>query len=413
MTPSTCDIPRTFASPSEAAAALCEKLAPVPTETVELAHAVGRVLAQPVRADRPSPACDVSAMDGYAVRLRDLPHGRLRIAGEASIGQAPPHMPAGQPGPVVMRIFTGGPVPHGADAVIPRERVVEHVDAIDIPADVAAAVRGGDHIRRAGENCPAGACVADGGVVVNAPILAALAAFGVTRVDVHRRVRLAAIVTGNEVHDAGAAVEPWQIRDSNGPALTAMFSPLAWVRWLGCHHVHDDAAAIARLARQLLPQVDALLLTGGVSMGDHDHVPAVLADVGCRTVFHRLPIRPGKPVLGAVGPAGQAVLGLPGNPVSVMTTARLIAATAMRRLAGIAVLDEPTGAVTLTSPPMKAIPLYASLPVELVGDGRAALIAGRGSGDIAAAARGDGFVTLPPNAGGVGPWPFHRWSMPS
>jgi molybdenum cofactor synthesis domain-containing protein len=253
--------------------------------------------------------------------------------------------------------------------------------------------------------------VVSAGRVIDPPLLAALAAFGLTRVAVRRRARVAAIITGNEVHDVETAVQPWQIRDSNGPALTALFAPLAWVEWLGCQHAPDDPATMIDQVRQVLPRVDALLLTGGVSMGDHDHVPAVLADAGCRTIFHRLPIRPGKPVLGAVGPQGQAVLGLPGNPVSVMITARRIAAAALRRRAGMAVLDEPTGVVTLTNLPTKAISLHLSLPVELVGDGQATLVTSRGSGDIVAAARSDGFVTLPPNASGAGPWPFYRWSM--
>ncbi len=409
MSATTCTIrPFAFASPAEAVAALAARLSPVGLETGALSQSVGRVLGEPVRADRPSPACDVSAMDGYAVRLRDLPHGRLTIAGEASIGQPPATMAAA---PVVMRIFTGGPVPHGAEAVIPREQVVEHCDSIEIGADVATEVRTGQHIRNTGENCPAGVCVVDAGTAVNVPIRASLASFGCTRVTLRRRVRVAAIVTGNEVHDAHAAVEPWQIRDNNGPTLAAMFGPLAWVQWLGCHHVHDDAAAIGRLVRQLLPRVDALLLTGGVSMGEYDHVPAVIADAGCKTIFHRLPIRPGKPVLGAVGPAGQAVLGLPGNPVSVMTTARRIAAATLRRLAGLTVTDEPTAVVELMEPPAKTIPLHLSLPVRLCADGEAVTVASRGSGDIVAAARSDGFVELPPNASGIGPWPFYRWSM--
>ena len=394
-----------FDSPDAAAEAMIEQLEPVTPERVDLPDAAGRALAQPLVADRPSPACDVSAMDGYAVRLSDMSPGRLNVAGEASIGQAPPAMPKGS----ALRIFTGGPVPEGAEAVIPREQLGEHSDAIEIPGDLD--VRPGQNIRRRGENGQAGETVVESGAAVTPPVAAAAATFGTGRVSVVRRLRIAAIVTGNEVHGLGAEVAPWQLRDSNGPTLEAMFAPLPWVDWQGAARASDERDKLKQTIQQALDGGDALLLTGGVSMGDYDFVPQVLAELGCRTLFHRLPIRPGKPILAAIGPGGQAVFGLPGNPVSVMTTARRIAAPVLRHRAGFAHTAPPAATVELIERDEKTLPLYWWRPVRLIEHGRARLVRTRGSGDLVSTARSDGFVEIPPGATGCGPWPFYRWSL--
>ncbi len=393
-----------FESPDEAIAAMVDRLDRVTTEAVSLSHATGRVLAQPIRADRPSPACDVSAMDGYAVRLADLSGSSLPVEGEGAVGASPPAMPTG----AALRVFTGGPVPEGCDAVIPREQVVERAEAIALPDDLR--VKPGQHIRRRGENGDAGETVIEAGRSVDATAAAALATFGIASPRVYRRVRLAAIVTGNEVHDVTAAVEPWQLRDGNGPALAAMFEPRPWIRWQGAIHVTDEPDRLRRAVSTALTEADALLLTGGVSMGDYDFVPATLAELGCEIIFHKLPIRPGKPMLGAVGPDGQAILGLPGNPVSVMTTARRIAAPVLRHLAGYAEADTPPPVVRLVNPDDKRLALHWSRPVRRIAPGRARLIATRGSGDIISASRSDGFVEVPANESGPGPWPYFSWS---
>jgi len=395
-----------FDSPETAIAAMCEHLTATEVETVDLSEATGRVHGESVRSDRPSPACDVSAMDGYAVRLADLTPGEtLPIHGEVFIGHAPPAMPSG----AALRIFTGGAVPDGCNAVIPREQVEERGDAIRLPNDLA--VKPGQHIRRGGENAPAAELVLQPGIAITPAVLGTLATFGRIHVKVHQSVRLAAIVTGNELHDPAADVQPWQLRDSNGPVLHAMFSGRPWIDWRGADRVGDDRRALRAHIERALADCDALILTGGVSMGDYDFVPAVLRDLGCAVVFHKLPIRPGKPVLGAIGPDGHAVLGLPGNPVSVMATARRIGAATLRHCAGFAEPDPPLGSVTLTNPDDKPLHLHWSRPVRLTEPGEAALIPTRGSGDPVSAARSDGFITIPPNATGPGPWPFYPWSI--
>lgn len=393
-----------YNDPAEALVALLSRLLPVGTETLPADQAVGRVLAEPIAADRPSPACDVSAMDGYCVRLADLSNESLPVAGEVQTGCAPSAMPTG----AALRIFTGGAVPEAAQAVIPREHVNESADAIGLPSDLSVAP--GQHIRRAGENARRGDVVIEPGCVIDATRAATLATVGATSVSVYRRVKLKALVTGDEVAKPQAAVEPWQVRDSNGPALAAMFGNVPWVEWRGVEHVIDDATLLKQRIAETLAESDALLMTGGVSMGDHDHVPHTLAGAGVELLFHKLPQRPGKPLLGAVGPAGQAVLALPGNPVSVMATARRFAVAALRKRAGVT-QHEPVARVRVINADDQTLKLHWSRLVRSAGVGEVELVATRGSGDIASAARSDGFVLIPPGEQGHGPWPFYPWRV--
>ncbi len=398
--------PGTFAyeSPSHAVQALVERLAPVAVETVSLQEAAGRILAEPLLTDRPSPPCDVSAMDGYAVRLEDICLERLAVAGEVTAGRAPPPMPAG----AVLRVFTGAPIPPGCDAVIPREDVHELPDAVVLPD--AYAVESGRHIRRCGENGQAGTIVVRPGTAVSSAVIGALAAFGASRPTVYRRVRVAILVTGNEVRGPDAEVRPWQIRDGNGPALAAMLSSLPYVALQSLRHLPDEPDVLRAAVEEASDASDALLLTGGVSMGNYDFVPGVLRTMGCEIVFHKLPIRPGKPVLGALGPRGQAVVGLPGNPVSALITARRIAVPLLRRLAGCAVPEVPRPVVALRESAGKPPDLFRYRLVRRIAAGEAEAVPSLGSGDLISAARSDGFVEIPPYAEDGGAWPFFSWS---
>jgi molybdenum cofactor synthesis domain-containing protein len=241
--------------------------------------------------------------------------------------------------------------------------------------------------------------------------VSALASFGVAQPQVHRRVRVGVLVTGNELLGIDARPTPWQIRDSNGPTLSAMLSACPWLQVRPPIHVMDEPDRQQSALGDLLEGCDAVLLTGGVSMGQYDHVPAVVTLLGGRTVFHKLPIRPGKPMLAAVGPQGQAVLGLPGNPISVMVTARRLGGVVLRHLAGFSNAASPVPVVTLTHSNDRMLPLVWFRPVRLTGPGRAELVASRGSGDMVSAARSDGFVEIPPASRGEGPWPFYRWEL--
>lgn len=394
-------------TPRSAAGLLCALLEPVAEERIPLGEATGRVLAEAVLTDRPSPAADVSAMDGYAVRLDEARRsGTLPVVGEARIGAEPPPLPEG----AALRIVTGAAVPPGADTVVRREDTRESETKVEFPASAAQKYQPGANIRREGENAPAGTEVVGAGTVVTPAVAGALASFGCARPRVRKRVRVGVIVTGDEVLPADSIPSRWQLRDSNGPSLRALLGQIAWIEVMEQQRCGDDREELRRVVETALERCDALLLTGGVSMGTRDYVPSVLEEAGSRIVFHRVPQRPGKPVLGAIGPAGQAVLGLPGNPVSVLVTARRMALPALRRLAGFT--DEPIPpVVTLPEPDGKRLDLWWHRLVRLTGPGAAALVEGRGSGDIAAAARSDGFIEVPPGQSGPGPWPFYAWTQ--
>lgn len=405
-------------SPQEAIDAMIAQLEPVALQQVTLSASIGCALGQQVVVDRPSPAADVSAMDGYAVCFDDItPDCTLPIAGEAFIGQQPPDHVQNK----ATRIVTGSPVPPGADTVIRREDVIEHVGRIEIPASNLQRLSSGANIRYRGENAAEGDVLASSGATITPALAGALASVGCSIVMVHRPVRVAILVTGDEVvgvEDGIAtgsdarhrALSPYQLRDSNGPTLAAMFSQAPWIDVVAQHRVGDDRVKLRDAIEQLLSQSDALVITGGVSMGNRDFVPLVLEDVGARTIFHRVPQRPGMPMLGAIGSSGQAIFGLPGNPVSVMVTARRIAIGVLRHVAGFTQPLFPAH-VKVENPDEKQLGLWWHRSVRMTGPGTAELVAGRGSGDVMAAAASDGFVEIPPGEYGAGPWPFYRWDI--
>lgn len=391
-----------FDSPESALDALLSRIEPVSTESVALRYATGRVLASALRTDRESPAYDVSAMDGFAVRAVDLALGVLPIAGEVRIGKEPPALVQR----TALRIVTGAPIPPLADAIVRREHVIERDHTISIDADHAKSVSVGQDIRRRGENAEAGELVLERGAFASASRIAALSMFGASEVIVHRPVRVEILVTGDELVDTGP-LSPFQIRDGNGPALAALLSH-PWLDVVRLPRAPDDRVALEAAIADALARADALVLTGGVSMGVHDYVPDALRAQGVEIVFHKLPQRPGKPILAGIAAGGRPVLALPGNPVSVLVSATRIALPALARRAGLVHRMQPTS-VELDEPIRKPVDLYWYRPVSIVSAGRARVTESRGSGDIVAAARSDGFVEIPPHASGHGPFAFRAW----
>jgi molybdopterin molybdotransferase len=390
-------------SPAQTVLRFADQVAPVALETVDWAMACGRVLAQDIRADRDHPAIDVSAMDGYAVRMADVRPGVLPMRGAARIGQPPVAQPEGAAVPIV----TGAPVPLGADVVLRREDVAEQADAIVLPSNLISEV--GQNIRRQGENTLAGSVILQPGIEISSAIVGVCTAFGLAKLAVFRQVRVSVIVTGTELLHVADHPHPWQIRDTNGPAVAAMLADLPWVQCLGIHAVRDDLQATVVALEKAVSVADVVLMTGGVSMGDRDFAQVAVAKIGARTVFHGLPIRPGKPMLGAVAPGGQAILGLPGNPVSVLVTARRFALIALRRLAGLAVADLPQASVLIDQPDLCNPKLWLYPPVRLTGSGRARVIATKGSGDAVSAAQSDGFVEIAPDSPGQAQRAYFPW----
>ncbi len=397
---------RRYDSPADAIEAICARIVSVDSELIDLSRASGRVLAQEVRTDRPSPAVDVSAMDGFAVRVSDLALGRLTIMGEVRIGQEPPDLPARSG--ACLRMVTGGAIPRGANAVIKREDVEEIGGVIEIASAAALRVIEGEHIRRRGENAEAGMTVLRAGTPITGPATGAMAAVGVVAPRVHRALRVGIIATGDELVSGASTPTPWQLRDSNGPALQSLLGGRAWISEIESHRVADDEPTMDATISTLLSRVDALFMTGGVSAGHRDFVPAALARAGIHTLFHGIPQRPGKPLLGGVSGAGVPVLGLPGNPVSVLVTARRYAVPALERRAGI-MSPHHAPLARVRNPDERTLGLWWHRAVRLVGPLEVELIDVRGSGDIVAVASSDGFVEIPPGSAGPGPWPFYPW----
>ncbi|MEM7474232.1 MAG: molybdopterin molybdotransferase MoeA, partial [Planctomycetota bacterium] len=266
----------------------------------------------------------------------------------------------------------------------------------------------GANIRRRGENSLAGDTIIAKGTYVDSAAIAALASFGTPRVSVLNKVRIAILNTGDELAQPGEPVEDWQIRDSNGPTLKAWLAQLPWAEVTEVQHVGDTLEQVQATLKEQLQRVDAIILTGGVSMGDTDYVPKAVESIGGEIHFHRLPLRPGRPVLGAARD-GKLILGLPGNPVSVAVTSRVIGLPLLRKMAGLKPILVTPPEVTLEESDDRSLHLVWYRLVEAGADGKLRLAASKGSGDLVSLARSVGFVRLPAGDSGCGPWPFYAW----
>ncbi len=310
---------------AEAQALVLGRVRPLAAETLPLAEAAGRFLAEHVRAVVDLPPFRNSAMDGYALRAVDTP-GELPVVHRVAAGTpALRALAAGE----AMGIATGGLVPEGADAIIQHELVVEKGDSIT----VSTAVAGGDNIREPGRDVSAGAVVAAAGIRLGAAQIGALAAAGVAEVVCSRRPRVAVLTTGTELREPGAALGPGEVYEANGVMLAAQLATAgADVTRLGS--VADDEGAHRRALETGLG-FDALVTSGGVSVGPHDLVRRIEAELGVEEVFWRVAVRPGKPVSFGVRDA-TLVFGLPGNPVSTLVGCELFVRPAVLALQGAA-----------------------------------------------------------------------------
>ncbi len=390
---------------------------PRPPVTVAVADALGLVLAAPVVAAVDVPAFPNTAMDGFAVRAVDTAGATeagpvsLRIAGTIRAGQAP-DPPVG-PGEAV-RIMTGAPMPPGADAVVMVERTAVAPDDPD-HVRIAAVAAPGDHVRVPGDDVAGGAEVFAAGEVLGPGHLGVLAAVGVPSVLVGPRLRVGVFSTGDELVPAGQPLGPGQIHDSNRVALLSLVARTGAVP-VDLGLVRDDEDAIAAAILDGAARCDALLTSGGVSMGDFDYVKVVL-DRLAEMTWMQIAIRPAKPFAfgvvgrggGATEAAGVPVFGLPGNPVSSMVSFELLARPALARMAGVPddrVVPRPRRAVA--AEPLRRRPdgkvHYVRVRLEAdPDDGRlhARSAGGQGSHQLLGMARADALAVLP-DGNGVG-----------
>lgn len=321
------------------------KLPALGAETVPLAAANGRVLAKPLVSTHNQPPFDSSAMDGYAVRADEVFPGKpLKLAGTSQAGaRFVGMMGYGQ----CVRIFTGAPMPIGADSVVMQEDATANGNQIAF----ARAIKPGTNVRRMGFDFRRGAELLPAGTALTPQMLSLAAGANQPTLTVTKRPRIAILATGDELVPPGTPLGPDQIVSSNSFGLTAMLAPFA-ESILDLGIVPDDKARIdAGLLEAFDAGVDMLITTGGASVGERDYVQEVLRDLGVELDFWKLRMRPGKPLM--FGTRGKTlVFGLPGNPVSALVTATVILKPALRALLGHA---DPLW-------PRIGVPTLASLP---------------------------------------------------
>lgn len=385
---------------AEALAAVLAAVRPSPPQVVPLAAARGLVLAEAPRAPVAVPPRANAGMDGYAVRAADVRGARpdapavLPVAAAVAAGADAPPLPPG----AAMRVFTGAPVPEGADSVIRQEDTDRGSARVAIRDDRDA----GSHVRPAGADVAAGTAPVAAGSRLTPPRLGALAAIGSEAVAVFPPPRVAIVTTGTELAGPGEAERVrtgGRLGDSNAATLAAAVEGLG-ARALVCGPARDTPDHLAGVLAEALRAADVLVTSGGVSVGDHDLVRPALAALGATERFHRLRLRPGGPTVFGTLPDGRPWFGLPGNPVSTLVTFTLFVAPAIRRMMGDPEPAPPTGRAVLAEAvtPDPVLALY--LRVRLTGRGReapsATLTGAQGSQLLTSLAVADALAVIPP-----------------
>ncbi|MBI1734784.1 MAG: molybdopterin molybdotransferase MoeA [Candidatus Rokubacteria bacterium] len=367
---------------------ILSRFKPLESERVELLSSLGRVLAEEVVSRREIPPWANSSMDGYAVRAGDTGDVELTVVGQVAAGSLPPR-PVGAR--EAMRIFTGAPLPDGADAVVPQEDVTARDGVIRL----AARVEPGAYVRPAGEDIRVGDQVLERGAALGAAEIGLLATLGYTQVSVYRRPRVAILSTGDELADLGTEPRPGQIPNTN------TYSLMAQVLEAGAEPINlgvapDNLETIEERLRTGLG-ADVIVSSAGVSVGDLDLVKEALTRLGAELHLWQVSMRPGKPItFGSV--AGTPIYGLPGNPVSAMVTFELFVRPALRRMAGHRHLDRPRirarAARRITNHGARRGYLRVGL-VRDGGDWRATLTGDQGSGILRSMVLADGLAVVP------------------
>ena len=387
--------------------------APRGNETIALLHAAGRILAEPIPADRDIPPFPRSTRDGYAVRAADLITlpAKLKVIGEIKAGpsQVPSTLHRGQ----ACSIMTGAPAPQGADAVVMVEYTSPQEDSVEITKGVAP----GENIVAQGAEAKRGSLLLDRGTRLNEAAIALAASVGRSRLQVFVRPRVAVLTTGDEIVAVDAEISSTQIRNSNSYSLAVQIQKAG-----GDPVLLPIAPDEPRRLRQLIEeglQSDLLIMTGGVSMGRYDLVEPVLADLQAEFFFTGAKIQPGRPVVfGRVGSCGAGAppregasappskhshkyfFGLPGNPISTMVTFELFAKPMLEALAGMSPRPLTFVHARLKSDIRIKTGLTRFLPAILSGkyeDSLAEPVPWQGSGDIAARARANCYIVVPPD----------------
>jgi molybdopterin molybdotransferase len=381
-------------SVAEAIRIVKERTGVLAPEEVELKDALGRVLAEEVLADSDLPPFDRAQMDGYAVRAADTLNvpSRLRVVGEAAAGLGwHQTLKAGE----AVRIMTGAPVPQGADSVQQVEVTIE-ADAGSTVL-IAKATEPGQFIVKRASEIKRGSTVLHAGEEINAAGMAVLASFGYAKVRVGARPGVAVLATGTELVPVSEKPGRDQIRDSNTYSLGA-YAELAGARVERLKLAGDDLELLKHEINEAASRSDALVLSGGVSMGVYDFTKRALRELGAEIFFERVSLRPGKPTVFA-RLNGALVFGLPGNPVSVSVTFNLFARTALKALQGASETEMKEQRAVLSQNVRGTTERESFLPARLRTDDEGRLLAEPlkwgGSSDFVAFARATALINVP------------------
>ncbi len=375
-----------FLSVPEAKAILDRETAALPMEEIPLDEAVGRVAAVDIHAPLDMPSFDNSAMDGYALIWEE---GRetYTLIGEVAAGDGREQQLS--PGEA-MRIFTGAPVPSGADTVVQQEWSHKEGDRVRFKGSV----KRGMHIRRRGTQCRQGDIILKAGTCITPGAIALLSSVGINRIAVHRRPQAQVLVTGNEIAAPGSELPPGAVYNTNGPFLGAYLKQSGFpVQVHG--PVPDEPETLKNAIHDALLNCDVLILTGGISVGEYDFVQPMLLEAGAEPFFYKLKQKPGKPIwAGRIG--NIIVFALPGNPASVITCANQYVMPVLKKMAGFQDVFEPDARLPLRQDYHKKAGLTQILKVQ-VAEGQVEVLGGQESFNLLPFAEANALAVIPEN----------------
>jgi molybdopterin molybdotransferase len=384
-------------TPAAAEKLVLANVAPFHREDCPLAAAHGRILRADLCADRDLPPFDRVTMDGFALRAASLAAGetKFRIEGVQAAGMRPFKL-ADAPDACV-EIMTGAVLPTGADCVVPYEETTRDGPTITVSA-AAAKFAAGNALHRRGSDHPAGAVIVRAGTRLTGREIAVAAACGYTTLTVTQLPKIAVIATGDELVEVGACVAPHQIRRSNDHAICAALAAAGYGT-ASRFHFRDVRHEIEHLLWHIIAELDVVLVTGGVSKGKFDFLPAELDRQRVNKIFQGVAQRPGKPFWFGISTRRTPVFALPGNPVSAYTCLHRYVLPALAHASGLT-SSPPLRTAALTASVNFRAPLAYFLPVRVASGPRAELLATpdpfNTSGDFAGLVGTDGFVELPP-----------------
>jgi len=381
-------------TPAQAESAIAERMPRMLAESIPLESARGRVLAATAHAERDQPPFNRVTMDGIAISFAEFAAGRrsFKIAATQAAGAPPATLPSGGH---CVEIMTGAVLPDAADTIVPVERL--SVDAGTAVIDDEAAVESGQFVHHQGSDRKAGDTVIVPETSLGPAEIAVLASAGFGTVEVASQPNVAVISTGDELVGPDEPMEAYQIRSSNDYAIAAALER-HFLAVVSRHRLVDDEQLLLDNVRQLHESSDALILSGGVSMGQFDFVPSVLEALGCEPVFHRIEQKPGRPMWFGMSRENKPIFALPGNPVSTLLCMARYVVPAFRRAAGCNDSGPFEYRLSRAVRAPRRLTYFVPVTLENTGEGQpaAAPHPTNTSGDFATLAGTDGFLELPP-----------------